>query len=186
MLLGLASWSTGEKATYWEWGVNGALFQMLAHGITASALFFVVGVIYDRAHHRDVNRFGGLKEPMPLFSGMSVILFFASMGLPLLSGFVGEFCVLLAAWNFSPSLAIPAILSVILTAAYLLWTWQRVYLGTNQQTQSYPDVSPREAAILLPFVLLTIALGIFPQAMLFNWVDPSVSGWIANMSPLRR
>jgi NADH-quinone oxidoreductase subunit M len=185
VLLGLAAWTSADRAQYWQWGVNGAVFQMMAHGITASALFFVVGVVYDRAHHRDVNRFGGLKEPMPLFAGMSVILFFASMGLPLLCGFVGEFSVLLAAWNFSPALAIPAILSVILTAGYLLWTWQRVYLGTNPQTQSYPDLSPREAAVLLPFVVLAIALGVFPQALLFNWMDPSVSGWVANMSVLK-
>jgi NADH-quinone oxidoreductase subunit M len=185
VVLGLAAWSSAAQLQYWQWGVDGAVFQMVSHGITASALFFVVGVLYDRGHHRDVNRFGGLKEPMPLFAAMSVILFFASMGLPLLSGFVGEFCVLLAAWNFSPALAIPAILSVILTAAYLLWTWQRVYLGTNEQTKSYPDLSPREGAVLLPFVLLTIALGIFPQAILFNWIDSSVSGWVANMSALK-
>ena len=80
--------------------MNGAMFQMVAHGITAAALFFVVGVVYDRAHHRDLNRFGGLKEPMPLYAGMSAILFFASMGLPGLCGFVGEFCVFIAAWNF--------------------------------------------------------------------------------------
>jgi len=185
VVLGLASWCVGSRSQYWQWGVNGAVFQMMAHGITASALFFVVGVVYDRAHHRDVNRFGGLNEPMPLFAGMSAILFFASMGLPTLCGFVGEFCVILAAWNFSPALAVPAILSVILTAGYLLWTWQRVYFGTNPATQSYPDLSPREGAVLLPFVVLAIALGVFPQALLFNWMDPSVAGWVANMSALK-
>jgi NADH-quinone oxidoreductase subunit M len=185
VVLGLAAWSGGANAEYWQWGVNGAVFQMIAHGITASALFFVVGVVYDRAHHRDVNRFGGLKEPMPLYAGMSVILFFASMGLPTLCGFVGEFMVLVAAWVFSPVLAIAAVLSVILTAAYLLWTWQRVYTGTNPETQSYPDLSPREAGVLLPFVVLAIALGVFPQAIILNWVDPSVGGWVANMAVLK-
>jgi NADH-quinone oxidoreductase subunit M len=185
VVLGLAAWSSGARAEYWQWGVNGAMFQMVSHGITAAALFFVVGVVYDRAHHRDVNRFGGLKEPMPLYSGMSAILFFASMGLPGLCGFVGELFVMMAAWNFSPALAIPAILSVILTAAYLLWTWQRVYLGTNQETQRFPDLSPREAACLLPFVVLALALGVLPQTLILNWVDPSVSGWVANMSVLK-
>jgi NADH-quinone oxidoreductase subunit M len=185
VVLGLAAWSSASRAQYWQWGVDGAVFQMFAHGVTASALFFVVGVVYDRAHHRDVNRFGGLKEPMPLYSGMSAILFFASMGLPGLCGFVGEFMVLVSAWNFSPGLAVPAILSVILTAGYLLWTWQRVFLGTNPQTQSFPDVSPREAAVLLPFAVLAILLGIFPQAILFSWLDPSVTGWVANMSVLK-
>jgi NADH-quinone oxidoreductase subunit M len=185
VVLGLAAWGSGTHAQYWQWGIDGAVFQMIAHGITASALFFIVGVVYDRAHHRDVNRFGGLKEPMPLYAGFSAILFFASMGLPGLCGFVGEFFVLLAAWNFSPALAIPAVLSVILTAGYLLWTWQRVYLGTNQATQSFPDLTPREAACLLPLVVLAILLGVIPQTVIFNWVDPSVTGWIANMSALK-
>jgi NADH-quinone oxidoreductase subunit M len=185
VVLGLAAWSAGDRSQYWQMGVNGAVFQMVSHGVTSAALFFVVGVIYDRAHHRDVNRFGGLKEPMPFFSGMSVILFFASMGLPTLCGFVGEFMVLVSAWNFSPALAVPAVLSVILTAAYLLWTWQRVYTGTNPATQSYPDLSPREGAVLLPFVVLAIALGVFPQTLVFSWVDPAVTGWVANMSALR-
>ncbi len=185
VVLGLAAWGSGTQSQYWQWGVNGAVFQMFAHGVTASALFFVVGVVYDRAHHRDINRFGGLKEPMPLYAGFSAILFFASMGLPGLCGFVGEFMVLVAAWNFSPALAVPAILSVILTAGYLLWTWQRVYLGTNEQTQAYPDLSPREAAVLFPFVVLAIVLGIFPQAILLNWIDPSVAGWVANLAVLK-
>jgi NADH-quinone oxidoreductase subunit M len=185
VVLGLAAWSGNAKAEYWHWGVNGAVFQMIAHGITASALFFVVGVIYDRAHHRDIARFGGLQEPMPLYSGMSAVLFFASLGLPGLCGFVGELFVMMAAWNFSPALAIPAVLSVILTAAYLLWTWQRVYLGTNLATQSFPDVSPREAACLLPFVVLAFLLGILPQTLIFNWVDPAVSGWVANLAVLK-
>jgi NADH-quinone oxidoreductase subunit M len=161
------------------------MFQMIAHGITASALFFVVGVVYDRAHHRDLNRFGGLKEPMPLYAGMSAILFFASMGLPGLCGFVGEFLVFVAAWNFSPALAVPAVLSVILTAGYLLWTWQRVYLGTNPATKGFPELTPREALCLFPFVLLAILLGLIPSLLLFNWMDPSISGWIDNMAPLK-
>ena len=185
VVLGLASWGSAANARYWQLGVDGAMFQMVAHGITASALFFIVGVVYDRAHHRDLNRFGGLKEPMPLYAGMSAILFFASMGLPGLCGFVGEFCVLLAAWNFAPELAIPAVLSVILTAGYLLWTWQRVYLGTNPATKDFPELTPREAVCLLPFAVLAILLGVLPGMLLFNWMDPSVSGWIENMAPLK-
>jgi NADH-quinone oxidoreductase subunit M len=185
VVLGLACWSNSASARYWQWGVDGALFQMVAHGVTASALFFIVGVVYDRAHHRDLNRLGGLKEPMPLYAGFSAILFFASMGLPGLCGFVGEFCVFVAAWNFAPVLAVPAILSVILTAAYLLWTWQRVYLGTNADTKAFPELTPREAVCLLPFALLAIALGVLPGVLLFNWMEPSVSGWIENLAPLK-
>src|SRR5947208_13068016 len=160
------------------------MFQMVAHGITASALFFIVGVVYDRAHHRDLNRFGGLKEPMPLYAGMSAILFFASMGVPGLCGFVGELMVLMAAWNFSPALAVPAVLSVVLTAGYLLWAWQRVYFGTNPQTKAFPELSLREAAVLAPFAVLAILLGVWPGLVL-NWVEPSLAGWVENMAALK-
>ncbi|OWK46576.1 complex I subunit 4 family protein [Fimbriiglobus ruber] len=185
VVLGLAAWSSGERSAYWEWGVNGAVFQMIAHGITASALFFVVGVVYDRAHHREIDRFGGLLEPMPVFGGLSAVLFFASLGLPGLCGFVGEFQVILAAWNCCPGLAIPAILATIVTAGYLLWTWQRVFLGTNPATREYPDVSAREFVVLAPFVLLSIALGILPGFLVYQWVEPSVQGWVDLLSRLK-
>ncbi len=183
VVLGLAAWSASTQTQYWAWGVNGAVFQMVAHGITATALFFIVGVVYERGHHRDLNKFGGLYEPMPLYSGLSAVIFFASMGLPGLCGFVGELFVMMAAWNFSPALAIPAILSVILTAAYLLWAWQRVYFGTNPETKAFPDLSPREATVLFPLVLLAIVLGVWPSLML-NWVEPSIAGWVENMTAL--
>jgi NADH-quinone oxidoreductase subunit M len=184
VVLGLAAWSAGPQSQYWQWGVNGALFQMVAHGITATALFFVVGVIYDRAHHRDLNRFGGLKEPMPVYSGFSALFFFASMGLPGLCGFVGELWVLLAAWNFSPWLAVAAVSSVILTAGYLLWAWQRVYLGVNPATANFPDVSLREILVMLPLAALAVLLGVVPW-LLFGWVDPSVVGWVENLAALK-
>jgi NADH-quinone oxidoreductase subunit M len=185
VVLGLAAWSANAAPQYWQWGVDGAVFQMLSHGITAAALFFVVGVIYDRAHHRDLNRLGGLWEPMPLYCGFSAVLFFASMGLPGLCGFVGEFFVLLAAWHFSPALAIAAILSVIVTAGYLLWTWLRVFTGVNDATRSFPDLSSREVITLLPHVVLAILLGILPLTLVLKWVDPTVTGWVANLSSLR-
>jgi NADH-quinone oxidoreductase subunit M len=185
VLLGIAAWPAEGKGEFWEQAVSGALFQMIAHGITATALFFVVGVVYDRAHHRDLNRLGGLSEPMPFFTGLSVVLFFASMALPGLCGFVGEFFVLCGAWNFSIGLTVPAILSTVLTAAYLLWTWQRVYLGTNEATASYPDVTAREWAVLLPYVVLAIALGVLPGLLVFQWCDPAVTGWTANLMSLK-
>ncbi len=185
VILGLACWGSAANSQYWELGVNGAVYQMLAHGISASALFFVVGVVYDRAHHRDLDRLGGLTESMPVHTGLSAILFFASMGLPGLCGFVGEFKVMMAAWAFAPALALAAILATILTAAYLLWAWQRAYLGVNESTRSFPDVSPREFAVLVPFVLLAIALGLFPSVLVLSWVEPSLAGWIDDLAPLR-
>jgi len=184
VVLGLATWSSVGRSQYWELGVSGAVFQMVAHGVTASAMFFIVGVVYDRAHHRDVNRFGGLMEPMPLFGGLSAVLFFASMGLPGLCGFVGELFVMMAAWNFSPLLACGAILSVILTAGYLLWTWQRVFLGTNPETAKFPDLSTREACVLIPFAVVSILLGVWPN-LLLKWIDPSVIGWVTNLAVLK-
>jgi NADH-quinone oxidoreductase subunit M len=178
VLLGIAAWPAAEgNVEPWNQAVSGALFQMVAHGVTASALFFCVGVVYDRAHHRDLNRLGGLTEPMPFFAGLSVVLFFASMALPGLCGFVGEFFVLVGSWSFSPGLTTVAVASTVLTAAYLLWTWQRVYLGVNPATAGYPDVSPREWAVLLPYVLLAIGLGVLP-AIVFSWCDPAVAAWV--------
>jgi NADH-quinone oxidoreductase subunit M len=184
VILGIAVWSSATRSQYWSWGMNGAMFQMVSHGITSAALFFVVGVIYERAHTREIANFGGLMEPMPLYGGLAAILFFASMGLPGLCGFVGEIFVVLAAWNFQPGLAIPAILATVLTAGYLLWTWQRVFLGTNPKTAAYPDLSLREAIILIAFVVFAITLGVFPQFLLLSWVEPSVTGLVENLSRL--
>jgi len=185
VVLGIASWGSADRSDYWEWGVNGAVFQMLAHGVTAAGLFFVVGVVYDRARHRDLDRFGGLKESMPVYSGLSAFLFFASMGLPGLCGFVGEFMVMMAAWNFSPALAIPAILATVLTAAYLLWAWQRVFLGVNPITATYPDVTPREGAVLFPLVGLCLVLGVLPGLLIFQWMEPSIFGWVEALAKLK-
>lgn len=185
VILGFAIWATGAKAQYWAWGMNGAMFQMLAHGISSAGMFFVVGVAYDRAHHRDIDRFGGLMTSMPLYGGLAVILFFASMGLPGLCGFVGEVFVVLGTWNFHPGLAIPAILATVVTAGYLLWTWQRVYWGVNPATADYPDATAREAVVLGCFCLLAIALGVLPQTLVLTWMEPSVTGQVEALARLR-
>jgi len=187
VILGFAVWSTGAKSQYWAWGMNGAMFQMIAHGITSAGMFFVVGVIYDRAHHREINGFGGLMTTMPLYGGLSAILFFASMGLPGLCGFVGEVFVVLGTWNYHPGLAIPAILATVVTAGYLLWTWQRVYLGvsTNPVNATYPDVTAREAVVLGSFCLLAIALGVLPQTLVLSWMEPSVTAQVESLARLK-
>jgi len=184
VVLGIAVWS-GAGSQYWSMGMNGAVFQMIAHGITSSAMFFIVGVLYERAHHREMSRFGGVMEPMPLFGGMSAILFFATMGLPGLCGFVGELFVLMAAWHFSPWMAAIAIVTTILTAGYLLWTWQRVYLGNNPVTKEYPDLKLREILILVPFVIFAILLGVAPTPLVFAWLEPTVTGLVLQLSYLQ-
>jgi NADH-quinone oxidoreductase subunit M len=185
VILGFAVWSEGSKAAFWAWGMNGAMYQMLAHGITSAGMFFVVGVLYDRAHHRDIARFGGVMTSMPLYGGLSAVLFFASMGLPGLCGFVGEFFVVIGTWNYHPGLAIAAILATVLTAGYLLWTWQRVYLGVNPATATYPDLTAREAVVLTAFCVLAIALGVLPQTLVLNWMEPSVTGQVEALAVLK-
>ncbi len=103
VILGIAVWSSDRRISYWSWGMNGAMFQMIAHGISSAGMFFLVGVIYDRAHHRNLDNFRGLYEPMPLYGGISAMIFFAAMGLPGLCGFVGEVMVIIGTWNFQPA-----------------------------------------------------------------------------------
>ena len=99
VLLGIGAWSavagTGYKTDFWNMGMNGAMFQMIAHGISSAGMFFLVGVVYDRVHHRDLDQFGGLFARMPVYSGISMVIFFAALGLPGLCGFIGEFFVVL-------------------------------------------------------------------------------------------
>jgi NADH-quinone oxidoreductase subunit M len=185
VILGLASWTTFDRSQYWSWGMSGALYQMLAHGITSAGLFFIVGVIYERAHHREINRFGGLFASMPMYGGFAALLIFANMGLPGLCGFVGELFVMLSAWNYHPGFAIPAILTTILTAGYLLWTWQRVYLGTPTAENQYPDLRMQEIAVLLPLAVLAIALGLLPQLLILQWSEPSTTGLVEALSKLK-
>jgi NADH-quinone oxidoreductase subunit M len=165
--------------------MNGAMFQMIAHGISSAGMFFLVGVIYDRAHHRNLDNFRGLYEPMPLYGGISAIIFFAGLGLPGLCGFVGEFFVVLATWNFSPVFAFIAALTVVVTAAYILWTLQRVYLGTNPAYKDYPDITLRELLCAIPLVVLAVLLGIMPGVVM-SWMEPSVTGLVNTLAQLTR
>jgi NADH-quinone oxidoreductase subunit M len=191
VLLGIAVWPQ-ESNQFWSWGMNGAMFQMVAHGVSSAGMFFLVGVIYDRVHHRNLDNFRGLYEPMPLYSGVSAVIFFAALGLPGLCGFVGEFMVVLATWNFSTPyfpnagkvFAVIAALTVIITAGYILWCIQRVFLGTNPKYKNEPDMTPREIACATPLVVLAVVLGILPTALVFSWMEPSVTGLMETLYQL--
>jgi NADH-quinone oxidoreductase subunit M len=184
VILGIAVWSTGIRAhDAWRWGMNGAMYQMLAHGISSAGMFFLVGVIYDRAHHRNLDNFRGLAEPMPLYTGMSAIIFFAGLGLPGLCGFVGEFMVVLATWQFSIVFSVLAALTVVITAAYILWTIQRVYFGVNPAYKNFKDMDLREAAIAALLVVPAVVLGVAPQ-LITEWMSPSVSHFIDQVARL--
>jgi NADH-quinone oxidoreductase subunit M len=175
VILGIAVWkisAAGGAAIgkdYWLMGMNGAMFQMLAHGISSAGMFFMVGVIYDRVHHRDLNQFGGLMGLMPLYSALAVGIFFAGLGLPGLCGFIGEIFVVLSSWSFSPLVSIIAASGVILTAGYILWAIQRVYLGAEYKGPHREGIVPingREAAIGFTLLAFAILLGVYPNFML--------------------
>ena len=169
---------------YWLMGMNGAMFQMIAHGISSAGMFFMVGVIYDRVHHRDLNKFGGLFGLMPLYSGLAAGIFFAGLGLPGLCGFIGEVFVILSTWNFSPVLAMVAASGVILTAGYILWTLQRVYLGAEYKGPHAEDITPmnaREATIAVSLLVMAVVLGVYPNLM-FDVMNGSMAELVDGMS----
>ncbi len=180
--LGLAAMNLAADPRYYAYGVNGAMFMMIAHGITSAGMFFLVGVIYERAHTRDLSKLGGLLPWMPGYGAVSFLIFFGSMGLPGLCGFVAEVLVVLSAFNFDRLLAVLAACAVVLTAGYILWTLQRVFLGTNEQYRGLPDLSLREWAIALPLVVFTVALGVLPSPMLLNWMSPSVDDMVRTVA----
>jgi NADH-quinone oxidoreductase subunit M len=140
VVLGMGVWSAtaGNEFNpyYWEMGVKGAMYQMIAHGISSAGMFFMVGIIYDRVHHRNLNEFGGLFGKMPFYTAMAIILFFAGLGLPGLCGFIGEVFVVLSVWKFKYWMAVVSAAVVILTAGYILWAVQRVYLGPNTKVHT--------------------------------------------------
>ncbi len=148
-------------------GINGAVLQMFNHGTITAMLFILVGVIYDRAHHREIAGFGGLAQQMPIYAGFTAFAFFAGLGLPALSAFISEVLVLSGAWQLHPVMTIFAAATAILTAGYLLWTFQRIYLGPlNEKYKSLPDMNFREIAMLVPLAIIVLVLGVYPQAIL--------------------
>ncbi|HKZ31796.1 MAG TPA: NADH-quinone oxidoreductase subunit M [Vicinamibacteria bacterium] len=154
VMLGIAALTTT--------GVTGAVYQMLNHGISTGALFFLVGMLYDRRHTRQISEFGGLRSAMPWFFAVFLLISLSSIAVPGTNGFVGEFLILIGAWSFSPALVVVASLGVILAAAYVLWMVKRVFYGelSNPKNQGLPDLSAREATVLLPLVVLAIVMGI--------------------------
>ena len=149
-------------------GIDGAIFQMLSHGLVSAALFLCVGVVYDRLHTREISAYGGLVERMPKYALAFMVFTMANVGLPGTSGFIGEFLTLLAAFKANTWVAILATLGVILSAAYALYLYKRVIFGALEKAslKRMLDLSPREIAILAPLVVLTIFYGIYPAPVL--------------------
>ncbi len=164
-----------------EQGVQGSIFQMLSHGIVSGALFLCVGVIYDRMHTREIAAYGGLVNRMPRYALVFMIFTMASVGLPATSGFVGEFLVLMGAFEVSTWLAAFAATGVILGAAYMLYVYRRIIFGVldKESLKSITDLSPREIAIFAPLVILVFWMGIYPASFL-DMMAVSVDNLIAN------
>ncbi|MGE4054439.1 MAG: NADH-quinone oxidoreductase subunit M [Vicinamibacterales bacterium] len=156
-------------------GVGGAVYQMLSHGVSTGGLFLIVGMLSDRRHTRLITEYGGLKKVAPRLVAAFFMVTLASIGLPGLNGFVGEFLILLGAFSWDPRFAVLAASGVILSAVYMLWMFQRVNYGpiTNEKNAALPDLSRREIAILVPVVALTVVMGVMPNLFL-RPMEPAV------------
>ncbi len=184
VLLGVAAF-TAE-------GINGAIYQMVSHGVLSSMLFLLAGVIYDRTHDRMIENYRGLITVMPQYTILTGIAFFASLGLPGFSGFVGELFTLMGAFQSeNMPVWIPALstLGIVLAAAYFLWTYQRMFFGSfwyrNQNTEHHTtstltDLTLREKGLLIPLAILALLLGILP-GLLFDITGPTVESWIEGL-----
>ena len=164
--------------------ISGAVFNLFTHGIISPMLFLIVGVIYDRAHHREIAKFGGLVTELPESSAMMGLAFFASLGLPGLAGFISEFMVFTGSFPvFTPYVIVSATADII-TAAYYLWAIHRMFLGKlNPVYKGYPDLNWRERISLYPLGAIAIVLGFYPQAIL-GVINTGVQAIIQNLRPL--
>jgi len=162
-------------------GVQGAMFQMLSHGIVSAALFLIVGVIYDRIHTREIARYGGLADRMPAYALTFMIFTLASIGLPGTSGFVGEFLVIVGSFAVNFWLALLGGMGMVLGVIYMLYLYRRIIFGrlTKEDLRSILDLSPREMAVFAPLIAITLWMGIYPSSFSGFW-DASVASMVQN------
>lgn len=179
VMLGIAS-GTAE-------GLNGAVAIMFAHGIITGMLFLLVGMVYERTHTRMIAEVSGLSKQAPVAAGMLAFASFASLGLPGLAGFPGEFLSLVGAWKselVAPGYVVAAAVGVLLAAAYMLWMVQRVVLGMPQgAVEGITDLTRVEIALLVPLVVITVGMGVYWSALL-RYVDPAVGALLASMGAM--
>jgi len=163
-------------------GLVGGVIQMVNHGLSTGALFLMVGMIYERRHTRLIADFGGLWQVMPAFSALFLVVSLSSLGLPGLNGFVGEFLILLGAFQVNRPVAVLATTGIILAAVYTLWMYQRVILGeiTHEENRRLPDLTPREWAVLVPVLLFIVWIGVYPVAFTGK-TEASVQALIAEV-----
>jgi len=176
VLLGLASMTST--------GINGALMQMFNHGVITGGMFLLVGVLYDRTHTRDLKNFGGLGAQVPVYGGFLILFTMGSLGLPGLSGFVGEFMALLGTFPVFRVVTILAVMGIVVAAAYHLKMLQRVLLGPlNQRWKDMKDISVSEIITLVPLMILVVLIGIYPMILLDIQV-PAITELLAKIKGL--
>lgn len=171
-------------------GIQGGIIQMINHGISTGALFLIVGMIYERRHTRDLDQFGGLWKIMPVYGTLTLIVALSSMGLPGLNGFVGEFTILLGSWGAGQAggsygtvwYTVLAAIGVILAAVYILYMFQKMFLGpvTQEENKSLQDLNWREIITLVPLLILIFWIGLYPQPF-FNLMSPAVDKLVASL-----
>ena len=172
-----------------ELGIQGAIFQMISHGIVSGALFLSVGVIYDRIHTREIAAYGGLVERMPKYAFAFMVFTMANVGLPGTSGFVGEFLTLIGIFQVNTWVAFGAAFGVIFSAGYALWLYRRVIFGALEKDslKAILDMNPREMAVIVPLIILTIFFGFYPAPILdatASSVEALVSHYQASLGVL--
>ncbi len=177
VVLGIFSFTTA--------GLNGAMFVMLAHGVATGGLFMLAGILYERRHTYEISEFGGLATPMPKYATFFLLTVLASVGLPLMNGFIGEFLVLSGAFQAKPIYGILAATGVIWSAGYLLWMYQRVFYGQvkHEVNKTLPDLNLREKTALVPIAVAALVMGVAPLLWL-GAIDPAVQAALAPITQL--
>jgi NADH-quinone oxidoreductase subunit M len=164
-------------------GITGGILQMLNHGISTSALFLIVGIVYERRHTRMIAEYGGLSKTMPLYATLFLIMTMSSIGLPGLNGFIGEFAILQGAFQAAPWIAVLATTGIILGAAYMLWLYQRAMFGPiNEVNSKMEDLNAREIAYFAPLVVVAFWIGLYPKPILAVLEKP-VAKLVTQISP---
>ncbi len=165
-------------------GITGSVLQMINHGISTGALFLIVGMIYERRHTRLIADFGGLSSQMPIFATFFAITMFSSIGLPGLNGFVGEFLILVGAFQYNKIYAAVALLGIILGAAYMLWLFQRTMFGTldKAENKNLLDMNRREIAYMVPLIVFMFWIGLYPKPFI-QIMEPAVANIVQKVNP---
>ena len=162
-----ASEANGLNLKAAQAGLGGAVFQMFNHGTISAMLFILVGVIYDRAHHREIAGFGGLAAQMPIYAGITALAFFAGLGLPGLSGFISEAMCFIGAFPVYRGIVIASTIGILLNAAYFLWAFQRIFFGElNEKYTNLPEINRLELFTVVPLLIITLFFGIYPAPYL--------------------